>query len=124
MSSYPLKLTVLVVSFCLSARAQTARATIFGSVVDSSGAPVANTSVNFKHIETNIVATAIANDVGLYVSPDLEVGSYEVDVSAKGFKRAVRSGIVLEVSDKQQIDFPPGGGEMSVSLEVVGAAPL
>ena len=31
MSSYPLNLTVLVVSVCLSARAQTARATIFGA---------------------------------------------------------------------------------------------
>ncbi len=124
MSSYPLKLTVLVLAVGLSAHAQTARATIFGSVVDSSGAPVANTSVTLKHIETNIVSTALTNDAGLYISPDLEVGSYEVDVAAKGFRRAVRSGIVLEVGDKQQIDFRLEVGAMSESVEVVGAAAL
>src|SRR6266478_7923071 len=97
-------LAALVVSFCFAAQAQIGRATVLGTVVDASNAPIAGVSIRITHVETNTVSTTMTNEVGLYRMPDLSVGTYEVAAETSGFKRTVRSGIVLEVDDKPQID--------------------
>ena len=118
------KVLLLVVAISVVARAQIGRATILGSIVDSSEAPVAGAAIRLTRLETNGIFTTVSNELGLYTMPGLPVGSYEVAAVASGFKRAVRRGIVLEVDDKTEIDFHLEIGAVTESVEVSGRAPL
>jgi outer membrane receptor protein involved in Fe transport len=109
---------------CACTMAQVGRATILGSVIDSSGAPVQGVEIKITQIETNTVFTVATNEFGLYTMPGLRVGHYEVTATASGFKRAVRSGIVLEVDDNAEINFHLEIGALTESVEVAGEAPL
>jgi len=119
-----LRLAVLTAFFCVSVRAQIGRATILGSVVDASNAPIAGAEVRVTRVETNAAHNTATNEFGLYSIPALPVGTYDVAVIASGFKRAVRSGIVLKVDDKPEIDFRLEIGAVTESVEVVGQTPL
>src|SRR5437879_13770299 len=79
---------LLAIFVSVSGRAQIGRATILGSVVDSSDAPVAGASVRITQLETNSVHNTNTNEFGLYTATNLPVGSYEVVAVASGFKRA------------------------------------
>ena len=118
------RLGVLLLSIGCAAHAQIGRATILGSVVDSSGAAVAGVEIRITQTETNSVFNTVTNEAGLYNMPGIPVGRYEVAATANGFKRAVRSGIVLEVDDKPEINFKLEIGAVTESVEVVGGAPL
>ncbi len=119
-----LRYAVLLSSICFVAEAQIGRATILGSVVDKSNAVVAGVEIRITQAETNNVFTTFTNDVGLYTMPGLPVGHYEVSATASGFKREVRSGILLEVDDKPEINFRLEIGAITESVEVAGGAPL
>src|SRR5438094_2988728 len=84
---------LLAIFVSVSGRAQIGRATILGSVVDSSDAPVAGASIRITQLETNSVHTTNTNEFGLYAAPNLPVGRYEVVAAASGFKRSVRSAL-------------------------------
>src|SRR5215468_6172219 len=112
------RLSVLLTCLCFAARGQIGRATILGSITDASDAPIARAQIRITQTETNSVLTTLSNDFGLYRMPGLPVGHYEVDVTAPGFKREVRSGILLEVDDKPEINFRLEVGAVTESVEV------
>jgi hypothetical protein len=118
------KLALLTTFVCMSARAQIGQASITGTVVDSSDATVVGATVTAKHLTTNVTYQAVVNQSGSYTFPVLPIGSYEVSVTADGFKRSVRSGIVLEVGDKPAINFRLEIGAVVDTVEVTGAAAL
>src|SRR5260370_29615036 len=66
-----------VVNCCLLF-AQGERATISGTVTDSTGAVVPQVRITVRNERTNIVNKAESNSTGLYVAPALEPGSYEL----------------------------------------------
>jgi Carboxypeptidase regulatory-like domain len=119
-----LRSAALLPVLCLATRAQIGRATILGSVVDRSDAPVARVEIRITQTETNSVFTTFSNEFGLYTMPGLPVGHYEVAATANGFKREVRSGILLEVDDKPEINFRLEIGAVTESVDVTGGAPL
>lgn len=119
-----LRSALLLLSVGFVARGQVGRATILGSVVDSSDAPVAGVEIHITQIETNSVFTTFTNEFGLYTMPGLPVGHYQVAATASGFKREIRTGIMLEVDDKPEINLRLEIGAVTESVEVVGGAPL
>src|ERR1035437_1930355 len=75
---------------------------IRGTVKDAAGALVSDALVNIINVDTKqIIRSLHADHGGDYVAPLLPVGNYEVVVEAKGFKRSVKSGIVLNVGDQR-----------------------
>lgn len=118
------RISLLCVLVSASAFAQVGRAGLFGTVVDSSGAPVANVKVQVTNAGTNITTTVLTNDVGFYTAPALPVGTYRVVVEQTGFKRAVREGIVLQVDQRAQVDITLELGSITESITVAGEAPL
>jgi hypothetical protein len=109
-------------ALCLSA--QQGRGTISGAVQDVQGAGVPGAQVMIRNTGTNAVFRAVTNETGFYTAPSLAIGEYEVAAEATGFKKTVRSGILLEVAQRAQVNMVLEVGDVSESIQVVGEAPL
>src|SRR5438046_2519061 len=88
---------------CGSVWAQ-ATAQIIGAVQDSSGAVLPGAEITATQTDTNISRTAVANETGSYVLPNLPTGPYRLEVSLPGFRTFVQTGIVLQVNSKPSIN--------------------
>ncbi len=93
--------------------------TILGTVTDPSGSVVPNVAITITDVDTNTARTSATNDTGQYVVPGLPIGHYKVTAKASGFGTAERAGIVLNVNDRDRIDFvlKVGTAQESVTVE-------
>jgi hypothetical protein len=98
--------------------AQEVRASITGLVTDSSGATIANATVRIVNVASGIPVSTATNETGIYQTPFLAPGSYEMTVESKGFKKFVRQNIVLQLQDRARIDVQLEVGEMTQSVTV------
>ncbi len=103
---------------------QQGRGTISGSVSDAQGAAVPGVAIGIRNVGTNSVFRTATNDTGFYTAPGLAVGEYEVTAELAGFKKTVRSGIILEVDQKAAVNLTIEVGEVTERIQVVGEAPL
>src|SRR3984957_17104226 len=110
-------LLLAVVALSFTAKAQDA--TIVGTITDPSGAAVPNVKVSATSIETGLVSTAVTSDSGAYVLPELRIGHYDIKAEASGFKVAEQKGLVLQVGDRDRIDFQMqlGGAQETITVE-------
>ncbi len=111
---------ILLITILLSTGlwAQEFRATITGRVVDSSGAAIAGATVKVVNDGTQETNSVNTDETGTYNVPFLRPGNYTVTVSNAGFKTAVRSGIVLQISQRLGLDIPLEVGQVSDSVTV------
>ena len=106
------------------AHAQTTTATILGTVTDKSGATVAGATVTARNTQTNLTRSAITSEAGEYRIEFLPVGTYDLEVSGKGFKKAVLKGIVVQVSVDTRADAQLELGDVSDVVTVTAEVPL
>src|SRR5689334_11780477 len=79
---------------------QSSSGTIEGSVLDPTGAAIPGAQIRLVGSETGAVVREITtNAEGIFTAPLLRPMTYTVEASAGGFKKLVRSGIVLRVDD-------------------------
>jgi len=105
------------------ALAQGAGATLSGVVSDPSGAAVPSAQVAIENVGTGIASNVTTDMKGYYSVPNLAPGTYDVTTTAAGFSTYVRSGIVLTVGAKQQLNISLKVGQVSQKVVVTGAAP-
>ena len=98
--------------------------TITGTVSDQQGAVIPGAAVEVRNVSTNALFTASTNEDGLYTAPGLAVGEYEISAESAGFKRAVRSGLTLQVNQIARVDLQLEIGQVTEVIEVTGEAPL
>src|SRR6266850_216433 len=103
--------------------AQVAGATLTGTVKDSSGAVIPNAQVAITDVATGVTRTVSPGSAGLYTAPNLLPGTYEVRVTATGFRTAVQKGITLTVGAQQVLDITMQVGQMNQTVEVTTEAP-
>ncbi|MBS1791256.1 MAG: TonB-dependent receptor [Acidobacteria bacterium] len=84
----------------LTAFAQTS-ASLSGTVHDSNGAALAGAKVTVSNPAKNLQLEAKTGTDGTFSFPVLQPGDYIVTVEAQGFKKAVKTGIVINASDRQ-----------------------
>ena len=101
---------------------ETAR--IQGVVSDSTGAVIPGATVKFVHVATGLEFSGSTSADGLYRSVPLRIGEYRVEFEADGFKRAVRSGINLELQETAVIDVSLEIGEVTEVVDVTADAVL
>ena len=65
----------------------------------------------------------VTSGSGVYTVPDLMVGHYEVTFQAPAFKKLVRSGITLDVTQVVRVDATMEVGAVTESVEVTGQLP-
>jgi len=113
----------LLVALPLAAMAQITTATIVGTITDSSGAVLAGVQVTARNVDTSLTRTVPSGQDGAYRLEFLPVGNYVLQVSAAGFKRIDRSGIVLKVNDTARVDVSLTVGDLNETVTVVDAPP-
>src|SRR5579872_1564237 len=92
-SFFLLSLALLITSAGFS---QAVNGTIVGTVADVSGGVIAGANVTLIEVNTQIVHRGETNSSGTYSFPDLPPGTYDVSAEMAGFKKAVKTGVVLE----------------------------
>ncbi|MCZ2080247.1 MAG: TonB-dependent receptor [Bryobacteraceae bacterium] len=105
-------------------RAQDARGSIVGRVADPSDAVIAGAEVRATNVATGVAAVTRTNDAGNYVLAYLLPGRYTVEVEIAGFKKFVRQGIEVRVSDTVTIDALLEIGSQAETVQVTAETPL
>jgi hypothetical protein len=103
--------------------AQEARGTISGTVRDASDAVMPGASVKITDTARGTTVNATANEAGLYTAPYLLPGTYQVAVEVNGFKKFVRTGIVLRIGDSLDIPVRLEVGQTSETITVTAETP-
>jgi hypothetical protein len=117
-------LLLMYLAFCLPSRAQDVRGSISGFVTDPSGGAVAGARVTITNTETNVSQQTETGSGGAYRVLYLLPGKYKVAVEAPGFRRLVREGIELRVSEHLTVDLTLEVGALQETVNVVAEAPL
>src|SRR5215510_8194231 len=105
--------------------AQTSSGTIEGSVQDPSGAMIAAAQVRLIGAQTGELVREITTGVeGNFTAPLLRPMTYTVEATATGFKKLVRTGIVLRVDDVLNLRLTLDVGAATDSVTVTASADL
>ena len=97
---------------------------ITGTITDNSGAVVPGARVAVRNMGTGEERVTETNESGVYVAYALPVGRYEVDASAKGFKKTTQGNIELNVADRLAINLVLQVGEVTETVSVSTEAPV
>ena len=104
--------------------AQTDRGTITGTVSDPAGAVVPNAVVEAKNSETAAVFSGATTNTGNFTITSIPAGTYELSVTAPGFKKYVRPGLLVQVAETIRADAKLAIGQASETVTVSESAPL
>ncbi len=117
---------VLFIAILLStgiAAAQSDRGTIAGTVLDSSGGVIQNASVLVTGSETGVVYRTSTGNTGGYRIPDMQIGIYNLSVSAPGFKTEQKTGVVVQINSTSSLDFTLEPGDVKQTVTVLADVP-
>jgi len=117
---------ILLVSFlfvlaCLGAYAQQ-NSTITGTVVDKEGAAIAGADLVLTDPATGTSATTTSNGAGVFTFPALNVGTYDLKVTSKGFQTYVQTGLQVNVSQTLRTDVTLTVGAVNETVTVAAQA--
>jgi carboxypeptidase family protein len=113
---------ILVVG-CISIWAQ-ATGQISGTAKDQSGAVLPGVEITVTQTETTTTRSAVTNETGSYVLPNLPIGPYRLEASLPGFRTYAQTGIVLQVNSNPSINVVLEVGQVSEQVEVQANAAL
>ena len=119
-----LRLALLALTAASALFAQRDLATLVGTVTDPSGGVIANATVVVTETDTNEVYTLTTNSAGEYIRPALKPATYEITVTAPGFKKAEQKDVVLRPGERTGVNIALTVGEIGQTVEVVSSAPL
>ncbi len=126
----PLAVSRLLIAACFlscstAAWAQAvATAQIFGSITDPSGSPIPGAKVSVTQTETGLNRSVQSSSSGDYLLPELPIGPYRLEVSAKGFGSYIQTGITLQVSDSPKVNITLRLGQITQQVEVSADASM
>jgi Carboxypeptidase regulatory-like domain/TonB-dependent Receptor Plug Domain/TonB dependent receptor len=114
---------VLGLLFIEPGGAQVAGGTILGTISDSTGANVPNATILIKNTANDLVRSLSTNDQGIYRTPDLIPGTYQITVSAPGFATVVRNDVTLTVGMEVVINVQLRVGSVNEKIEINAETP-
>ncbi len=92
---------------------QADRATITGTVTDTSGAVLPGVEINAVNIGTGVKTPGLTNDVGSYALVNVPIGTYKVSFSLPGFKSLERTDFTVTTGQKARLDVTLEVGEVT-----------
>ena len=99
--------------------AQTERGAISGIVADQTKAAVPGVSIKVINTGTNVTATVVSSESGGFNVANLPPGTYRLEATLEGFRKAVVEGIVLTAGATTRIDVSMDLGAMTETVNVV-----
>jgi hypothetical protein len=115
---------VFLVVFASTLHAQIVETGIItGIVKDSTGAVIPNAQVTVLNASTSLRSNTSSDSQGIYVSPPLHPGDYNVVVEAPGFSKLVEH-VRLEVGQRVNADIVLAVGTNAETVEVQAAGQL
>ena len=114
---------VLAFLFIQLGAAQQDKGTITGTVLDPSGALLANAKVEFRNPGTGETRSTTSGGSGQSVFTPLAVGTYEVTVTGPGFETEVKKGLELKVQQTLDLKFDLRVGSATRVIEVTDTVP-
>ena len=117
--------TAILISSCLfgtaQASAQVGSATLTGTVLDPSGAPVADTTVKLESLRTGAVTTSLSSGAGLYRLAGLDTAAYRLVAEKDGFRTYRAESIQLVAGQDVVRNIRLELGAVSEEITVVGS---
>src|SRR5690242_17831702 len=107
-----------------SVMAQVERASIVGTIRDSSGSVVPGVTVKVINQGTNNTTNLQTDEAGEYSATNLTPGAYTVEAEKTGFTRRVYRDFVVQVTQIARLDITLELGAVEQTVEVTGEAPL
>jgi hypothetical protein len=115
-----LRIAFLILATSVAAWAQDT-ASLTGTVTDSSGAAVPNARIAVTNAEHGINRSGVSNGSGDYLFASLPIGSYDLAVTADGFKKYEAKGVVLRIAEKARVNVALEVGTISTEVIVQGS---
>jgi hypothetical protein len=104
--------------FSLVLFAQEDRASISGTVKDSTGGAIPNAKVIVTSVDRNAITEAVTTDTGRFVVNFLNPGAYILTVEHPGFKKHIQQNLTLATGEKLGLDVAMEVGQLSDSVTV------
>ena len=99
-------------------------AEVVGTVSDPTGAALVGAQVTMTETDKHTVFSAVTNQTGQFILPNLPTGPYRLEVKAPGFKDYVQTGLVLQVGNNIQVNVAMQVGSVNETIEVKGGVNL
>src|SRR6202158_3805961 len=115
---------VLVLTISLPLHGQSTYGTVDGTVLDPSGAAVADAKVTLTNTGTQEKHTQVTGGEGSYQFVNVIPGEYRLDIEKAGFKHFGRTNVTVQVQQDTHIDAALTVGQVSETVEVTSDAPL
>ena len=118
--------TLLYVAFLvqLPCYAQLDRASLSGTISDSSGRVIPDAAVTALQGSTQATFSTATNGSGAYNFTGLPLGSYTVTVSKQGFAQGFAEGVVLTSNAAVRVDMTLSPGSVNQKIEVKAESAL
>jgi hypothetical protein len=98
-------------------------ASLSGTIQDAQGGVIARAKVTLTESSKNETFETTTSGEGTFSFPALQPGTYTLMVEAQGFKHLVKSGIIVNPTDRQSAGtLTLEVGELSTTVEVVAAS--
>ncbi len=117
-------LAILAITLSQFATGQTFTSSISGIVTDPTGASIANANVELKNMATNDVRSDTTHDDGSYQFSNLNPGTYQITVTAPGFKTYIQQNLVLQAQIASTVNVSLEVGGTTEKVEVTATAML
>jgi len=103
---------------------QDTNASLSGTVTDPSGAAIPGAKMSLTNEATGFTANFVSDGAGEYTFRNLTPGTYDLSVSANGFKSTYQKGIELAINQAARVDAKLPLGKADETVTVIGDASL
>lgn len=116
-------LLVVSIAFTISpAVGQVLYGSIVGTVEDPSGAIVPNAKITLKNTGTDVVREVQADEQGRYSALNLPAGTYELVITAPGFRTLTRQGVEVTINNVTRVGIRLEVGQLTEQVLVSATA--
>ena len=96
---------LLLAPLRLAAQEQATTGIIRGTVLDSAGVPIRNSTIRARNVGTNFARDVVTNALGSYAIPLVPLGSYEITARAIGYSPARQTGVSVRLGATANVSF-------------------
>src|SRR5258708_7420338 len=117
-------LLIILFPGVISTNAQSTGGRIRGTVTDPSGGAGTGAELQLTNVAKGTQRDTESGANGEYIFLEVPVGTYQIEVSQKGFKKYLRKGLLVNLNEVVGLDTPLQLGGSTETVEVTGAPPL